>query len=151
MFSNTDSWVSEFIESHQFFFIDDSIKEKAPGILSYFMDECHRSFPNFPQDVDTIELKNILENKLIHLDLPAAIKLGIPLLCSEFALFISASTLYLPAKDWSPALERAQKAYQSRVTDKKVKGVSIQYDVSKTNRNDPCPCGSGKKFKKCCS
>ena len=20
----------------------------------------------------------------------------------------------------------------------------------KTNRNDPCPCGSGKKFKKCC-
>lgn len=22
--------------------------------------------------------------------------------------------------------------------------------VSKTGRNDPCPCGSGKKFKKCC-
>ena len=21
---------------------------------------------------------------------------------------------------------------------------------SKTNRNDPCPCGSGKKYKKCC-
>ena len=22
--------------------------------------------------------------------------------------------------------------------------------VSKAGRNDPCPCGSGKKFKKCC-
>jgi len=22
--------------------------------------------------------------------------------------------------------------------------------VSKVGRNDPCPCGSGKKFKKCC-
>ena len=22
--------------------------------------------------------------------------------------------------------------------------------MSKPNRNDPCPCGSGKKFKKCC-
>ena len=22
--------------------------------------------------------------------------------------------------------------------------------VIKTNRNDPCPCGSGKKYKKCC-
>ncbi len=22
---------------------------------------------------------------------------------------------------------------------------------AKTNRNDPCPCGSGKKFKKCCA
>ncbi|MCB9338662.1 MAG: SEC-C domain-containing protein [Lewinellaceae bacterium] len=22
--------------------------------------------------------------------------------------------------------------------------------VSKVGRNDPCPCGSGKKYKKCC-
>ena len=22
--------------------------------------------------------------------------------------------------------------------------------MGKTNRNDPCPCGSGKKYKKCC-
>lgn len=25
-----------------------------------------------------------------------------------------------------------------------------QFDASKIGRNDPCPCGSGKKFKKCC-
>jgi uncharacterized protein YecA (UPF0149 family) len=24
------------------------------------------------------------------------------------------------------------------------------YGSSKIGRNDPCPCGSGKKFKKCC-
>ncbi|MDA3895171.1 MAG: SEC-C metal-binding domain-containing protein [Desulfobacteraceae bacterium] len=23
-------------------------------------------------------------------------------------------------------------------------------DKSKVGRNDPCPCGSGKKYKKCC-
>ena len=23
-------------------------------------------------------------------------------------------------------------------------------DEPKTGRNDPCPCGSGKKYKKCC-
>jgi len=27
---------------------------------------------------------------------------------------------------------------------------TIQRDQPKTGRNDPCPCGSGKKFKKCC-
>lgn len=150
MFSNTDSWVSEFIESPQFFFIDDLIKEKAPGILSYFIEECHKTFPNFPQGVDTVELRNILENKLIYLDIPSEIKLGIPLLCSEFAEFISSSTLHIEAQEWSATLARADKAFQTRVTEKKVKGVSVQYDVSKTNRNDPCPCGSGKKFKKCC-
>lgn len=29
-------------------------------------------------------------------------------------------------------------------------GVSVVRDLPKTGRNDPCPCGSGKKFKKCC-
>lgn len=26
----------------------------------------------------------------------------------------------------------------------------VKRDVPKTGRNDPCPCGSGKKYKKCC-
>jgi preprotein translocase subunit SecA len=28
--------------------------------------------------------------------------------------------------------------------------VTYQRDVSKVGRNDPCPCGSGRKYKKCC-
>lgn len=28
--------------------------------------------------------------------------------------------------------------------------TTLQRDQPKTGRNDPCPCGSGKKFKKCC-
>jgi len=27
---------------------------------------------------------------------------------------------------------------------------TVKREVPKTGRNDPCPCGSGKKFKKCC-
>ena len=30
------------------------------------------------------------------------------------------------------------------------KGKTIVHRAEKTGRNDPCPCGSGKKFKKCC-
>ncbi|TFW09377.1 UPF0149 family protein [Oxalobacteraceae bacterium OM1] len=28
--------------------------------------------------------------------------------------------------------------------------TQVKHDAPKTGRNDPCPCGSGKKFKKCC-
>lgn len=28
--------------------------------------------------------------------------------------------------------------------------VTVRRDVEKVGRNDPCPCGSGKKFKQCC-
>ena len=32
----------------------------------------------------------------------------------------------------------------------KEKGVVIADEAEQTGRNEPCPCGSGKKFKKCC-
>ena len=34
------------------------------------------------------------------------------------------------------------------------RGISVgtyRREEPKTGRNDPCPCGSGKKFKKCCA
>lgn len=34
--------------------------------------------------------------------------------------------------------------------EEKPKLDTTKIDVSKIGRNDPCPCGSGKKFKKCC-
>jgi preprotein translocase subunit SecA len=30
------------------------------------------------------------------------------------------------------------------------KGEPVKRDEEKIGRNDPCPCGSGKKYKKCC-
>ncbi|MEO5579697.1 MAG: SEC-C metal-binding domain-containing protein, partial [Gemmatimonadaceae bacterium] len=30
-----------------------------------------------------------------------------------------------------------------------IQNAGVQGDWSTTGRNDPCPCGSGKKFKKC--
>ncbi len=30
------------------------------------------------------------------------------------------------------------------------KGMAIATEAERTGRNEPCPCGSGKKFKKCC-
>jgi len=35
--------------------------------------------------------------------------------------------------------------------DGKMVGVSqVRRDMPKVSRNDPCPCGSGRKYKKCC-
>jgi len=30
------------------------------------------------------------------------------------------------------------------------KGVTVRREGKKVGRNDPCPCGSGRKYKKCC-
>ncbi|MFO7651597.1 MAG: preprotein translocase subunit SecA [bacterium] len=49
---------------------------------------------------------------------------------------------YKPAAD-SPAVEGGQPAAEARPT------AQVRRDVPKVGRNDPCPCGSGKKYKKC--
>ena len=46
--------------------------------------------------------------------------------------------------------ERSQRDYvMSRGEDMK-SAVTIKREGEKVGRNDPCPCGSGKKYKKCC-
>jgi len=44
--------------------------------------------------------------------------------------------------------ERQRAAAQAPQGDVKVKQIKL--DTPKVGRNDPCPCGSGKKYKKCC-
>ncbi len=44
--------------------------------------------------------------------------------------------------------ERQRAAAQAPQGDQQVK--QIRLDKPKVGRNDPCPCGSGKKYKKCC-
>jgi len=39
---------------------------------------------------------------------------------------------------------------KEREGDLGVDAPETRRNVSKVGRNDPCPCGSGKKYKKCC-
>jgi preprotein translocase subunit SecA len=44
--------------------------------------------------------------------------------------------------------ERQRAAAQAPQAEQKIKQIKLEQP--KVGRNDPCPCGSGKKFKKCC-
>ena len=46
--------------------------------------------------------------------------------------------------------QRKEAQVQQSTTNKDVEKVPIKRTEKKVGRNDPCPCGSGKKFKKCC-
>ncbi|WP_250478870.1 MULTISPECIES: UPF0149 family protein [unclassified Caballeronia] len=47
------------------------------------------------------------------------------------------------------AIYRYWLPYRKAVSERQI-ATTIQRRTSKIGRNDPCPCGSGKKFKKCC-
>jgi uncharacterized protein len=56
--------------------------------------------------------------------------------CDELSLSLIAMRDYFRAGEWREAFEEVQKPFVR--------------EGPKVGRNDPCPCGSGRKFKKCC-
>lgn len=48
------------------------------------------------------------------------------------------------------AQEAITQRMNDRLTELKPQGHKLVRRVHKIGRNDPCPCASGKKFKKCC-
>jgi preprotein translocase subunit SecA len=48
-----------------------------------------------------------------------------------------------------PAPQQQQQQQPARVGGDDAKVVTVRRDEPKVGRNDPCPCGSGKKYKKC--
>jgi SEC-C motif len=60
----------------------------------------------------------------------------------------TASPFARPAQN--PAFGAAQQAKQpARVGGDDAAVKTVRHDQPKVGRNDPCPCGSGKKYKKC--
>jgi preprotein translocase subunit SecA len=47
-------------------------------------------------------------------------------------------------------LSRGETAAQGGGKTESGKGVTVRREGKKVGRNDPCPCGSGKKYKRCC-
>ena len=55
-----------------------------------------------------------------------------------------------PIRGWEDFAEIALEGGSARETEGTINGVKPSHAAPKTGRNDPCPCGSGRKFKKCC-
>lgn len=106
--------------------------EVRPAIYMGFLDGINSSLRN------TIDFESFDESSQVELDIDLE-KLYFNMLAAE------ADYLYgLPQWETLLSEEKRQeilKAYKKSKTV--VKGKKI-------GRNDPCPCGSGKKYKKCC-
>jgi preprotein translocase subunit SecA len=88
--------------------------------------------------VDTIDLEKLDEN-------------------SEVEIKIDFEKLYFNMLDAKADYLYALPQWEGIFSKEKRKEIQVKWRESKTivneskvGRNDPCPCGSGKKFKKCC-
>jgi len=121
--------------------------------------------------VETGKAYNFMEDKDIFLteknmhdyfeDLASTAQKGIDV--TSFPFYKEAREYITNEESWKEKEQYSRSKYKQamkslipQMTSKELKSVFLEkkeplvYEDKKIGRNDPCPCGSGKKFKKCC-
>ena len=146
-----ESLIDDFTVSQHYFFLDKKVKEHAAGLLAAFVSACGRRGIRSPEQLTDSLCETVLLNDIPRLDLPLAARRAVPELLREFFNYLVVSGRFPPALSWGDRVASLDTKYQALFReDGSVKGETFRKKYTDVNRNDPCPCGSGKKFKKCC-
>jgi len=135
--------VGEYCGSQHFLLLDDELKEQAEGLLAYW---CEQMGPDPSARGVVAALHSVGQ-----LDAPLAARRGFPRLLQGFLEYVAANRPVAGADRWADIAAGAEAEYLAGFRDDgTVRGQTVRHTVAAVGRNDPCPCGSGKKFKKCC-
>lgn len=134
-----EHWVSEFAVSTEGELAVREFGERAASVLMRFLDTASDKCP--PNLIDEPEVRDGVQ-ALAGLDLSSAERSGVPALIEAFF----------------GACERAGRLSGGEVLGNYARVTATAHLLKKkqvkrtikVGPNDPCPCGSGKKYKKCC-
>jgi hypothetical protein len=151
MLDTLEPHIDEFCESNYFLLLDPAVKEHGLGIIVAFLRECRDLGAKSPESVTLGLFEQSLYDGMARLDLPLIVRKGIPALLSSFFRYLSETGKYPAASALDGLIQTLSSGYMQKFRpDGSVKGETFRKKYSDVDRNDPCPCGSGKKFKKCC-
>jgi hypothetical protein len=154
MFDNRwDNWTGDFVESFDGGLLDPSVRSVVPEILEQFGSAVRKVDCDFPDEVSAGTFATVLTEVMPRLRLPEAARPHVPEVIARFLEYLQTSGRVGEGSDWAAQIRVIGRSYGQRLKPEGgVKGVTIRRasDASPLGRNDPCPCGSGKKFKKCC-
>ena len=144
---NIEDLIDDYLSSQHYMLINGEIKEHAEIILNgfaSFFKGLKETGPNLPT------LEKALET-LSSLSLPVQVKKEIPdLLCSFFSS-VAQSGRFPEGTLWEEAITALKPGFLRKFRDDgSMRGETFKKRYTDVGRNDPCPCGSGLKFKKCC-
>jgi hypothetical protein len=140
-------WVSDYCGSPRFLDSRSIGREYAPEVLSAFLEAACAARDTEPEEIEEDDLKSALLDHVGKLEIPASVCEGIPALCSDFLDDLEAQGRLGGGRVLGLYVRALKEAYLEAAGGKTKPFVA---PAEKIGRNDPCPCGSGLKYKKCC-
>ncbi len=142
-----ESWVSDFCDSARYAALPPVAKEYAEAVLVRFLVHASESQDRDPGDVSEKDLRAGLLEGVAKVKLPEASRPEIPRLCQSFLEELGEQGRLGGGANLGRYVAALRPAYLEAAADRPRPIVAA---TSKVGRNDPCPCGSGQKYKKCC-
>ena len=141
--SELSDWIPDYAGSEHFMFLDAPLQVNAEALLALWCAEAGGE-PSVAAVDDALR-------KVALVEAPAATRRAFPQLLKAFLGYLDDVAHVAAAPQWLRFVEHAEQRYVDGFrADGTVRGETVRKQVSAVGRNDPCPCGSGKKFKKCC-
>ena len=148
-----ENWSGDFAESFAAGQLAAPVRDFVPEILAHFGTATRQLDRNFPDEISPGTLATVLTESLPRLVLPDPARPHAPEVVARFLEYLQESGRLGEGDDWAAQIRIIARSYQERLKPGGgVKGFTIRKPegVSPVGRNDPCPCGSGRKYKKCC-
>lgn len=142
-----ENWVSDFCSSDRAAEVLPQLREIAQPLLTEFLDAACRSREIDPADLEESDVKAGLDEIAAQVRIPPEARGAVPGLVADFLESLEAEGR-LGGGRMLAAYARALKPSFAQASGGKPKPFANP--GSKLGRNDPCPCGSGMKYKKCC-
>lgn len=141
-----ENWVSDFCSSDAIREFG-SVREFAGEVLGKFMIGACEARSIEPEELEESDVRAGLVGPVTKLNLPNSIKTEVPALCAAFLTDLETIGRLGGGRALGAYARALKTAYEETASGKP---KPIVRPGSRLGRNDPCPCGSGKKYKKCC-
>jgi hypothetical protein len=128
------------------------------AIVERFLSCAYEELGKAPHLLEGDDLEQILRERLpAHFGKKDPLAERVEDVLAAFLAHLGERAVVLHAFELTRALAEHAPAFRAQVASGELAGRAPQkrerpfvHGAEKTGRNDPCPCGSGKKFKQCC-
>lgn len=142
-----ENWVADFCTSDLIRAFPSALREHAPGVLVKFVVAACEVREIEPGELEEADLKTALLGTVAKLNLPDEVKSKLPALCGALLGHMESEGRLSDGQLLGAYVRALHVAFDEAASGKP---KPIVRPGSRLGRNDPCPCGSGKKYKKCC-
>ena len=140
-------WIADFCHGDGLVGRPSAVREAAAPVLeTWLVAACERRDKD-PEDLGPDDLREALLENVARLDLPEKVHARVPELCRDLLAELEEVGRLADGRDLGLQIAACHEAYARAVAGRP---DPITRPGSKIGRNDPCPCGSGQKYKKCC-